>query len=175
MFEELELYVLYDEQDGELDWSPLFDVANGPSAALDYMAQFIGERLPEGRPDDQARQWLIDQPNSVRGTVDAIYSTAKRSLNPPALVTVIERTGGVPAEDHLTVITYTDQTPDPGQTLADLMTVVPADIVLHYSNASSQGWTQLKVGAHGGSWNTVKSFYSSWAAVAADQTSGIIG
>ncbi len=176
MFAELEEYVGYgDDVEGLDDWSILFDVDECPAPALPYLAQMIGEQLPTGLDEDASRQWITDQPNHHRGTVDAIFSAAKRSLTGTQLVTVIERSGGVPAEDHLQVITYADQTPDPNQVLADLKGVMPADIALHYDHSpTGLTWQQLKVGTWGTSWNLVKTHYPSWAAVAADRTSGII-
>lgn len=179
MFSQLELYTGIGDpgQSEDEDWSDLLDVDYCPPEALPYLAQFIGERIPEGFDEQAARQWIRDTPNQLRGTVNAIYSTAKRNLTEPALATLIERSDGTAGDhpDHIYLITYTDQTPDLDKLLADLEQVVPADIVLHHVLQSAMSWQQLRLGPNGASWTAVRTNYPSWGHVAADRTSGIIG
>lgn len=174
MFDQLELYI---GLDGEDDWGILFDVDVCPYPGLPYLAMYVGERLPVGIDDAEARQWIKDAPNQQRGTVQSIYQAAKRSLTEPKLVALIERSDGTAGDhpDHLVIITYTDQTPDPAQLARDLNEVVPADIALHRTIQDGQSWQQLKLSVNGTSWNQVKSHYPSWSHVATDRTSGIIG
>jgi len=168
MFWEVELY---SEDTEEFEgWTILLDVDRAPEEALPYLAQYVGERIPDNISEAAKREWIEDAPNQQRGTLGSIVAAARRYLIGERLVTVIERDGGV---DKLSVVTYTEQTPDSGLVAAELETVVPADITLTYTVTPGQTWTQLdsiKV-----DWAEVIADYGSWADVTADTPEGTYG
>lgn len=168
MFSEVELYALADDDDQ--GWVILFDPDRCPAPALPYLAQYVGERLPTGIDEAAAREWIKDAPNQRRGTIGAIWRAAQRRLAGERTVAIIERDGvdGSDDPDRLTVITYTAETPDPAGTLADLRSVVMADVDLNYETVDGQTWVQVQ--ATSTTWNDVRSTYPNWAAVFAART-----
>lgn len=162
MFAETLLYS--DDTDEYEGWTLLLDPDRAPAAALPYLAQYVGEILPVGISEPMAREWIKDAPNQVRGTVQSIVRAAQRSLAGMRHVAIVERdngSGGVNV-DRLTVITYTSETPYPAAVLADLLMVVPADIVLNYETLAGQTWLMLR-DSPSRTWATVKSSYPTWA------------
>jgi hypothetical protein len=161
-----ELYVL-DTDDGP-GWSILLDVDRCPVAALPYLAQYVGERLPVGLTELEQRQWIKDAPNQRRGTPLGIVAAARRFLTGSGLVTLIERDGG---PDKLTVVTYTAETPDPVALETHLRRYqVPADITLNYQTVDGQTYAQLA--ATHATYADVAAAYATYADAAADTPSG---
>lgn len=168
MFAEVELYS--DDTDEFEGWTILLDVDRAPAAALPYLAQYVGERIPVGITEEAARQWIRDAPNQRRGTLQSIVDASQRYLTGGKNVTVIQRDGG---PDKLTVVSYTPETPDSARVLAELMTVVPADISLTYVVSAGQIWSQVI--AVNPDWNDVMADYDTWADVMAGTPSGTYG
>lgn len=168
MFAEVELYS-EDTEDYE-GWSILLDVNRCPREALPYLAQYVGERLPGGLTEEQERQWIRDAPNQVRGTVKSIVDAAQRYLTGGKTVTIIQRDGG---PDKLTVVTYTDQTPNSAQVLGELDKVVPADITLTYVVSAGQIWSQVV--ATDADWNNTMAESPTWADLMAETPGGTYG
>lgn len=171
MFDNVEqLVLLLGEEDG---WGPLLDPTRCPAIALPYLAMYVGERLPTGLTVEAQREWILDHPNQQRGTFFSIVRAAQRSLTGTRVVSIVERSGGAVThpEDFLQVRTYVSQTPYPSRVLADLYSVVPADIQLDYATATSQTWAALKVAKP--LWSNVKTDYPTWGGVQAAQP-GII-
>jgi hypothetical protein len=71
--------------------------------------------------------------------------------------------------DRISVYTYTAETPNPAQVLADLLTVVPADIVLDYEVRTGQSWAD--VATTYASWTSEASSNVTWDQLAG-QTAG---
>lgn len=136
MFEQVELYA-FDTDDYE-GWTILYDPDRCPYEALPHLAQYVGERLPTGIIDPAAREWLRDAPNKIRGTVLSLVWAAQRTLTGQRTVRVLERSADV---DTITVVTYSAETPSEAAVLADLLTVVPADLILDYDMRDGQSWT----------------------------------
>lgn len=168
MFAEVEQYA-FDTEDFE-GWTILLDVDRAPAAALPYLAQYVGERLPVGLTEDAQREWIKDAPNQRRGTVQSIVTAAQRRLTGARLVTVIERDTG---PDKITVVTYTPQTPDEGAVLVELESVVPADISLTYVVSPGQIWSQVIVA--NATWTDVMANFSTWADLMAATPDGTYG
>lgn len=166
MFAEVELYA-FDTDDYE-GWTILLDVDRCPVAALPYLAQYVGERLPTGLTEDEMRQWIRDAPNQQRGTLQSIVDAAQRYLTGGKNVTVIQRDAGNP--DHVAIVSYTDQTPDSAQVLAEIMSVFPAELTLTYTVTTGQIWSQVI--ATNATWTAVLANYDTWADVMADTPSG---
>jgi len=169
MFSQVELYTDDDPfDDANGSWSILLDPSRTPYPdGTAYLAQWVGERLPEGVDETTARYWLTDGPNQRRGTVVSIARAAQRSLTGTRLVAIFERTlsdGSTDVNgDHFTVYTYTSQTPDSNQVWQDLLTVIPADMVCHYAAIAGETWLQVKDTY--ASWNAMKTALPTWGAV----------
>lgn len=163
MFAEVELYS-EDEENLE-GWEILLDPDSCPAAALPYLAQYVGERLPIGIEERAAREWIKDAPNQRRGTVESIFFAAQRKLTGDRAVSLRERMEpGGEHEDHIEVVTYTAQTPNAGEVLNELLKVVPADIVLNYNVLAGQQWSD--VDRESASWEAVRARYATWGDVA---------
>jgi hypothetical protein len=150
MFEQVAGYVL-DTEDEE-GWVVLFDPDLCPAEALPFLAQLVGETLPVGLPEAAAREWIKDNPNARRGTPESVFLATQRKLTGNRLVSMFERYGGV--VDQLAIRTNTSETPDPAGTLADILSTLPADVVLDYQVGSGQTWNNVKVTY--ASWNAAK-------------------
>jgi hypothetical protein len=151
LFSEVELYAMdwYDD-DGVLHegWTSLFDPDLCPAKALPYLAQYVGEVLPEGlweTDEAAAREWINDNPNSRRGTNRAIFLAAQR---------------------RLTGATYIVETPDPEGTRRDIESVAPYDVDLNIELRTGQSWGDVR--ATYASWTDVMNANVTWGEVAAD-------
>ena len=160
IWDELDSYVGFDLE--EYGWSALLDPDLCPAPALPYLAQYVGERLPEGIEESMAREWIKDAPNQRRGTLMSIVRAVQRTLEGSRTVSIVERsgTGQTHPEDYLTVMTYTDETPNSAWVYADLRTVVPADIDFSYNVLPMLNWAQVK--ADNATWQVLKDKYTSW-------------
>jgi hypothetical protein len=174
LFSEVELYAMdwYDD-DGVLHegWTSLFDPDLCPAKALPYLAQYVGEVLPEGlweTDEAAAREWINDNPNSRRGTNRAIFLAAQRRLTGSRLVSIVNRDGLGTDEDvdRLTVATYIVETPDPEGTRRDIESVAPYDVDLNIELRTGQSWGDVR--ATYASWTDVMNANVTWGEVAAD-------
>jgi hypothetical protein len=154
MWDEVALYAFdYDTADERFEgWTILFDPDRCPAPALPHLAQYRGENLPIGLSEAAQREWIKDAPNQTRGTPRAVFEAAQRRLTGGRLVSMLERAGGV--VDKVQIVTYTSQTPDPTSTQADILSVLPADVILEYLVQAGQNWTQVK--ATYATWNAAK-------------------
>lgn len=162
MFSETELYAI-SEEDDELGWSILFDPDLCPAQALPYLAQFVGEQLPVGITEADAREWIKDAPNQRRGTLESVVRVAQRSLTGDRIVQVRQRSGSDPIlpEDQITVQTYTTQTPSAEQVRRDLEAdAVPYDITLNMVVLPGQTWAD--VNADNANWAAVAAANPTW-------------
>lgn len=143
MFAEVEL--LSEDTLEHEGWSIILDPDRAPAKVLPYLAQYVGERLPVGISEADAREWIKDAPNMRRGTLESVVRVAQRRLTGQRTVQVLERQGaGGAHEDKITVQTYVAETPDPAGTLADLRRdAIPADIVLTYNTAVGQTYADV--------------------------------
>lgn len=162
MFSEYEEYAAV-QPDGTPGWLTLFDPNVCPVAALPFLAQIVGERLPAGIGEADARQWIKDAPNQIRGTTSAICRAARRNLQAGSAQTVLYRQrtklDGTSDPDYLQVATYAVETPNQAQTLQDILSVTPADIHVDYRALTGASWADVKLG------------FASWTALlAADPT-----
>jgi hypothetical protein len=151
LFDQVILYSAdTDDQEG---WVTLFDPDLCPAEALPYLAQVVGEVLPTGLPEAAAREWIKDNPNARRGTPESVFQAAQRKLTGNRFVSMLERYQGV--VDVVAIRTNTRQTPDPAGTRADILSTLPADVVLDYQAVT------------GTVWDDVKATYASWTALTA--------
>lgn len=132
-------------------WGILFDVDLCPTAALPYLAQFVGETLPTTLSDAEAREQIRSQPNRKRGTPAGITAAARATLTGAQQVIFRERDpAACPTEPAygLTVVTYTSQTPDPAVTEAAIRSNIPAGIVLNYETLPGWDITALEAAGY---------------------------
>lgn len=166
MWEHSELYCL-SRDDGTPAWAAMFDPAAAPTEALPYLAQWVGEMLRTGLTDPQMRQWIVDRPNSRRGTPKSIGLAAQRSLVGARSVRVFERTNGDgtadPTGDNFVVYTFTSDTPDPEQVWQDLLSVTFADMTCHYTVLTASSWASIEAGHS--TWAAVWSAFPTWSQV----------
>jgi hypothetical protein len=153
-----------DEQEG---WVTLFDPDLCPAEALPYLAQLVGEVLPTGLPEAAAREWIKDNPNARRGTPESVFLAAQRKLTGGRLVSMFERFQGV--VDVVAIRTNVSQTPNPAGTLADILSALPADVVLDYQAVTGTTWDNVK--ATYASWNALTTTTKSWETL----VSGLVG
>lgn len=167
MFSEVELLAF--ETDDMEAWQVLFDPDLIPAKGLPYLAQYVGEQLPEGISEPLAREWIKDAPNQVRGTPYSIFRAAQRHLTGSRSVAMSERDDGSGPDtdpEYLQVITFTSETPDPAQTEADIRSVLPADVILEYQTLDGQTWAD--VDADFADWTAADAAYDSWAEMASE-------
>lgn len=163
MFAEVESYAL--DTDTVIGWSPLWDVDNAPSNALPWLAMVVGERVPAGSTDTQARALIRAAPNQDRGQPLAVVNAVKQVLTGGKIIGLRERarSDGTADNDALSVFTYTSQTPSVAAVQAALARTVPADINIYYQTLTGPTWTSLETGE---SWSSLESTYGpTWANV----------
>jgi len=127
-------------------WSQLLDVDRAPTAALGWLAQFVGVELEPNLDDATQRARIRETAGWKRGSLGAISGAAHQYLIAPKNVIIRER-DPVACPTHpaygLTVITYTSQTPDSAKVLAALLAQKPAGIILRYITADGQDYQAL--------------------------------
>lgn len=170
MFHEVEFYAEdTDEDDG---WTLLFDPNRMLYKDLRWLGQVIGEKIPVGHPEPLMREWIADRVNNRRGSLTAILCAAQRHLTGTRVVTWQEKTSNINSIgtdiDGFLIITYADQTPSPNQTRLDILSALPADIVLTYIVQDGQRWQEVKTANP--TWADVKSKYSDWSLVKTTDT-----
>lgn len=150
---------LEDPDNDIVAFQAMFDVDIAPFEALPWLAQCVGERIPVGYDDQQARDWIRNSPKWIRGTPQGIWNAVKRVLAPGAVMQMRERWNantGAADPDWISIFTWADQTPDVNLVEQALRRNVPADILYYYATQTSVTWGALTAAA------------SSWAALNAD-------
>ena len=172
MTEQVELFA-DDQDDGTPGWSIMLDPDTCPVYGLPYLAQWVGERLPAGLSEADARAWIKAAPNQWRGTPYSIVRAAQRWLTGPRYVQIRERSklDGTSDPDWIAVQTFTSQTPDPDRVLDELRKVVPADIMLDYQVTVGATWQDIAIAYD--TWADVLASLPTWADVAG-RTEGFI-
>ena len=164
MWTEVEQYQADPDTD-TVTWGALLDVDIAPMAGLPWLAQCVGERVPVGYTDAQARDWIRNSPEWVRGTPQGVWDAVRRVLAPGALMMMRERhkLDGTMDVDWIALITYAAQTPDVVMVRNALRRTVPADIMIDYALADGAIWGAISGSV--GSWDEVKATYPTWADV----------
>lgn len=129
MFAQVELLARADDA-GNDPWSVVMDVDRAAGYMLPYLAQFVGQSIPVGTPDADARDLIRTPSNQERGTLAKIIADAKRTLTGTQYIRVIERDG---SPWRLSVFTRTAETPDATATLAAVLAAKPAGIVVTHT------------------------------------------
>lgn len=108
-------------------WSALLDPDRVPVAFLPWLAQVVGERVPDGETEAASRARIKTPQGTSRGKVASLVAAARRTLTGSQFVQVLERTS---TAYTLTVVTLTAETPDAAQTNRDLQAAKPAGLIL---------------------------------------------
>jgi hypothetical protein len=147
MWNEVEQYDA-DPDNDVVAWQALLDVDIAPLAALPWLAQCVGDRVPVGLDEDAARDWVRASPNWSRGTPQGIADGVKRLLTGTQTVQfgVRMKLDGSPHDDYIAIITYATETPDPQRVRNELRRTVPADIVWEYDVIDAATWTLVEAG-----------------------------
>jgi hypothetical protein len=161
-----------DELNSDTAYGVLLDLDLTAAKALAYLAQFVGERLPKGLDEAGQREWILDRPNSRRGTMRSIANAAQRTMTGTRLVCIIERADGTPGDhpDDVTVLTYDYETPDPIQVRNDLEDTFPLELSLHYRALTNTTWQQVVV--RYATWADVKANNRTWGDLLVGQIGG---
>jgi hypothetical protein len=126
MFNQVELLA---RSDGTADpWSIIMDADNAPDYVLPYIAQFVGQTIPVGTPEADARQLIKDPSNQKRGSLPKLIYEAKRFLTGSQYVRVIERDT---SPYHFSVFVHTSEVTDSAALAAALQAVKPAGLVMN--------------------------------------------
>lgn len=144
-------------------WSTLMSAEQSPSYALDWLGQFVGVKPLASATLSQKRDRVADKEGFNRGSPSSLVAAARLYLIGNKTVNLSERDT---SPYHLSVTTYTSETPDSSKVLAALMGQKPAGLVLTYSTLPGQSWGQLK--SNHPTWANVKSFYATWNSVRND-------
>lgn len=128
-------------------WCRMLDVDACEDKGLEYLGQFKGKEFPPGMTPAQKRARIHGTDGFERGTAEAIRVAAKRRLTPPEgeepYVVINERTGGDLWETS--VVTLTDQTPEPIATFRDMLEQKPYGIRLTHDVVDEFGYLVLRV------------------------------
>lgn len=153
--------------DGSAPWSLVYDLDNAPVEWLPWLGQWVGVRIPTGLDEASMRLRVRETDGFKRGSVGAIMGAARQRLIGDRKVVLRERYDPsdplVDSPYHLTVFTFTDETPDSAAVEAALVAQKPAGIILHYEVRDGQDWQTLSAG--GTTWADVVSTYDDWADV----------
>jgi hypothetical protein len=110
-------------------WSAVLDIDQVPAEALGWLGQFVGVSPDASLTEEAQRERIRDVSGFRRGSRVALEGAAKRYLTGSRTVHIAERDT---SPYHLTVTTYTGETPDEDKTEAALRAQKPAGLVLEY-------------------------------------------
>lgn len=122
-------------------YSSVLDPSRAPSMFLDWLAQLTGQRGVFGEPDDVKRSRINGMHGLQRGSAAAIKAAPVPYLTGGRTVILTERVGGSPY--RFSVVTYTDETPDPDAVLRALKEQKPAGQVMLYDTIEGGTFNDL--------------------------------
>lgn len=115
-------------------WRRALDPARCPAWLLPWLAQWAGVENVTGLTEEQQRTIVADAPGLRRGTLGALTAATKLHLTGTANVGILERDGGA---YRISILTQVDETPDPAATYNDILSQLPAGLVLNYVAADA--------------------------------------
>lgn len=150
--------------DGDMPgWSKFVNLDDAPTYALDWLGQMVGVRPQGGLTVAQRRSRIFAKEGFNRGSPTAMRSAAQVYLTGTKTVLMYERDT---SPYHISVSTYTSETPDVARVLAALQSQKPAGVQLSYSAVPGQTYAQLL--ANHATYTLVNSFYSNYGEVVND-------
>ena len=165
MWAETDQY-LEDPDNDIVAFQALFDVDIAPFAALPWLAQCVGERIPYGYTDQQSRDWIRNSPKWIRGTPAGIWNAVKRVIVPGGSMQMRENWNANTSTadpDWISILTWTNQTPDPNLVRQALRRNVPADIMWVYTLQAQATWASFQGVIT--TWGQMKTTYPTWGDV----------
>jgi hypothetical protein len=169
-----DLEAIAQPSDQGVGFSSLLDPDRAPSEYLEWLGQAVGVAIATGKAEDAARESIKHPAGWRTGAPDSIIAAVRPTLVPvdpdiPATVIVLERTsGGWAAGDnpwHLTVATFTDETPDTAAALAAALS--QKDIGNIMSVVQIAHWVYLTVLSSRTTYADVVSHFATYNALAA--------
>lgn len=138
-------------------WSNLMDIVTTPLKAIDWLGQFVGVRPIDSLTEAQMRANVTAKTGFARGSVSAMRAAAQLYLTGTKTVNFFERDT---SPYHVTINTYTSETPSSANVLAALLSQKPAGVQLAYNTTIGQTYQQLKTNHP--LYSQVKSFYATY-------------
>lgn len=136
MFNDVEQVVRTDPDTGAPGWARLFDPDNAPAFALPYTAQAAGQPYDPNADADTQRPTLHPDANK-RGTPGTIKAAVGKVLTGTKRVVLVER---VTTAYRHTVVTFTDETPDPDAVVAILANPLIKPVGHWFTHEVADGW-----------------------------------
>jgi hypothetical protein len=131
------------DEDGNDGWSAFADPARCPDDFLVTLAQWAGVRYPRRMSGDDLRALIGPHaPGLWRGTKQALLDTVQRYLTPGGSMYFEERADGNPYV--LRIHTYAYDTLDAVALENELLTHVPAGLILEYAMQEGMSYAELR-------------------------------
>jgi hypothetical protein len=124
-------------------WSAMLDADRAPTWALRWLGQLVGVQIAPGQDESVARQAIRTPAGWRRGTPQAIIDAVKQTLTGTQTVILLERDTGA---YHLTVATFTDETPDTAATEAAALSQKPAGLLMDVVTISHWAYITMNAG-----------------------------
>jgi hypothetical protein len=145
-----------DSDDGP-GWSSLLDIDRAPSEALPWLGQLVGVTVGASLSEEDQRQQIKEAQGFQRGTPAAMVGAAKPYLTGSKTVVFDERDTSA---YHLTVYTFTAETPNSSLVQAALLRQKPAGLVMVHSVITGATYDQLS--ATGNTYNQLRTAYPTY-------------
>jgi hypothetical protein len=116
---------------------------HAPRWVLPWLANLVGVEWHEA-PSEELRRLILERPAFRRGTTAAIVAAAEATLTGSRYVLAVERDT---SPWKMGVVTLASETPDPAETLRQMLRQKPFGIVLTHTVADGLTWA-----ASSGTW-----------------------
>lgn len=134
------LNTLVRDTDERMGWSLLLDADNAPVEYLPHMGQFVGVPVELGLSEADQRRQVKETKGFRRGRPDSMRAAAQLYLTGTKTVIIDERDT---SPYHLTVRTFTAETPDAAKVEAALLSEKPAGLVMDYVLSDGLTWDEI--------------------------------
>lgn len=153
--------VIRDTDDGP-GWSALLDANRCPVWALRWLGQLVGVAIVPGTPEEAARNAIRTPAGWRRGTPQAIIDAVRPTLTGTQTVILLERDTDA---YHLTVATFTDETPDTAATEAAALSQKPAGLLMDV--VTTAHWAYITLATSEASYTALAAAFADYTALAA--------
>lgn len=124
-------------------WSAMLDANRAPTWALRWLGQLVGVQVPPGQPEALSRNAIRTPAGWRRGTPQAIIDAVRPTLTGTQTVILLERDTD---PYHLTVATFTDETPNTAATDAAALAQKPAGLLMDVVDISHWAYITMNTG-----------------------------